>query len=190
MAVSNVSLFGAAFLTPVFAGRITKAMGWQWCFYFVAIFLAAALPFMIVFVPETAYRRPDHLNTDFKHKVDRNQSTESHLPLDNTRNEPKVFVPGESVRRGTSRTEIFAQPNREKDSVLKSMRLFNGRKTDESFFKLLLRPFPLFLHPGVLYVSCSPAMVSLFFPWAMANNHRRVSSKASLSAGAYSWGLF
>ncbi|KAJ5739770.1 hypothetical protein N7533_012554 [Penicillium manginii] len=133
MAVSNVSLFGAAFLTPVFAGRITKAMGWQWCFYFVAIFLAAALPFMIVFVPETAYRRPDHLNTDFKHKVDRNQSTESHLPLDNTRNEPKVFVPG----------GVY--------SVLKSMRLFNGRKTDESFFKLLLRPFPLFLHPGVLY---------------------------------------
>ncbi|CAI7639292.1 unnamed protein product [Penicillium pancosmium] len=151
MAVSNVSLFGAAFLTPVFVGKITKTMGWQWSFYFVAIFLAAALPFMIAFVPETAYRRPDYLNTDFKHKARRNESTESHLPLDDTSDEPKPFVPGESGGRGMSRTEVSAAPIPEKDSLLKSMRLFNGRKTDESFFKLLLRPFPLFLHPGILY---------------------------------------
>lgn len=185
MAVSNVSLFGAAFLTPVFVGKITKTMGWQWSFYFVAIFLAAALPFMIVFVPETAYRRPDYLNTDFKHKGRRNESTESHLPLDDTSDEPKPFVPGESGRRGMSRTEVSATPIPEKDSLLKSMRLFNGRKTDENFFKLLLRPFPLFLHPGILYVSRFLHSFP-FLPLAIANDHRRVSYKALSSAGPYS----
>lgn len=153
MALSNVSLFGAAFLTPVFVGKITKTMGWQWSFYFVAIFLAASLPFMIVFVPETAYRRPDYLNTDFKHKTAHGDSTESHLPLDDTSEEPKAFVSGDLAAQGRSRTQVSAQPVREKDSLLQSMRLFNGRKTDENFFKLLLRPFPLFLHPGILYVS-------------------------------------
>ncbi|KAJ5217568.1 uncharacterized protein N7469_011193 [Penicillium citrinum] len=151
MALSNVSLFGAAFLTPVFVGKITKTMGWQWSFYFVAIFLAASLPFMIVFVPETAYHRPDYLNTDFKHKAARGDSTESHLPLDDTRNEAKAFVSGDLAAQGRSRTEVSAEPVRQKDSLLQSMRLFNGRKTDENFFKLLLRPFPLFLHPGILY---------------------------------------
>lgn len=153
MAVSNVALFGAAFLTPVFVGKITKSLGWQWSFYFVAIFLAASLPFMIVFVPETAYRRPDHLNTDFKHKRDQAESTNSDTQSGyNPNEESKAFVPGVGAN-GTSQREITAGPIPEKDSLLKSMRLFNGRKTDENFLKLLLRPFPLFFfHPGIMWV--------------------------------------
>ncbi|TKA71374.1 hypothetical protein B0A49_03918, partial [Cryomyces minteri] len=38
-----------------------------------------------------------------------------------------------------------------KASFAASLLPFNGRKTDENFFKLLLRPFPLFLHPGILW---------------------------------------
>lgn len=154
MAVSNVALFGAAFLTPVFVGKITKSLGWQWSFYFVAIFLGAALPFMIVFVPETAYRRADYLNTDFKRKAGRGNSPGSDLPNSYSPNEEsKAFVPGAGPD-GTSRAEVTATVVPEKDSLLKSMRLFNGRKTDENFFKLLLRPFPLFFcHPGIIWVS-------------------------------------
>ncbi|KAK8203093.1 putative MFS transporter [Phyllosticta capitalensis] len=40
-----------------------------------------------------------------------------------------------------------------KASYLQTLRPFNGRKSDDSFIKLLLRPFPLFLHPGILW-SC------------------------------------
>ncbi|KAJ5709912.1 Major facilitator superfamily domain general substrate transporter [Penicillium malachiteum] len=152
MAVSNVSLFGAAFLTPVFVGKITKSLGWQWSFYFVAIFLAAALPFMIIFVPETAFRRPEYLNTDFKHKNAKISSDESTFPLDGPSNqESKEFVPGHLATRSTLTTEISATVTPQKDSLWKSMRLFNGRKTDENFFKLFLRPFPLFFHPGILW---------------------------------------
>ncbi|KAJ6020843.1 Major facilitator superfamily domain general substrate transporter, partial [Penicillium herquei] len=152
MAVSNVSLFGAAFLTPVFVGKITKSLGWQWSFYFVAIFLAAALPFMIMFVPETAFRRPDYLNTDFKHKNAQVSSDESTFPLDSISNQgSKEFVPGHLATRSTLTTEITADVTPQKNSLWKSMRLFNGRKTDENFFKLFLRPFPLFFHPGILW---------------------------------------
>lgn len=148
MAVSNVSLFGAAFLTPVLVGKITKSLGWQWSFYFVAIFLGAALPVMILFVPETAFRRPDYLNTDFKHK----QSSGSELPRRTTASEDsKVFLSEVGVN-GTSQAEAATPSAPQKDSFLRSMRLFNGRKTDENFFKLLLRPFPLFYHAGILWV--------------------------------------
>lgn len=152
MAVSNVALFGAAFLTPVFVGKITKSIGWQWSFYFVAIFLGAALPFMILFVPETAFRRPDYLNTDFKHKNSQAASTELNWPLSDPSNkDTQEFISG-TLANGT-RTEVFATVTPEKDSLWTSMRLFNGRKTDENFFKLLLRPFPLFFHPGIFWVS-------------------------------------
>lgn len=153
MAVSNVALFGAAFLTPVVVGKITKSMGWQWSFYFVAIFLGASLPLMLFFVPETAFRRADYLNTDFKYSDGQGESIESHLSLSGASNDDtKELRSSANGLNGTSRAEIVTTAL-EKDSFAKSLRLFNGRKTDESFFKLLLRPFPLFFHPGILWVS-------------------------------------
>ncbi|KAJ5785697.1 Major facilitator superfamily domain general substrate transporter [Penicillium pulvis] len=158
MAVSNVALFGAAFLTPVFVGKITKSIGWQWSFYFVAIFLGAALPFMILFVPETAFRRPDYLNTDFKHKSSQVESFESNWPLSGPSNkDAQEFISG-TAAIGT-RTEVSATAKPEKNSIWASMRLFNGRKTDESFFKLLLRPFPLFFHPGIFWACLTQGIV-------------------------------
>ena len=150
MAVSNVALFGAAFLTPVVVGKITKTMGWQWSFYFVAIFLGASLPLMFFFVPETAFRRPENLNTDFKRSGGQGESSESHVSFGGaSSDETKGLSPGSNAAAET------AVQVPEKDSFVKSLRLFNGRKTDENFFKLLLRPFPLFLHPGILWVSGS-----------------------------------
>ncbi|KAJ5040069.1 hypothetical protein NUH16_009869 [Penicillium rubens] len=148
MAVSNVALFGAAFLTPVVVGKITKSMGWQWSFYFVAIFLGASLPLMFFFVPETAFRRSDYLNTDFKRSGGHGESMESHVSLSGISNDDtKELRPGPNE---SSKTEA-ATTVPEKDSFAQSFRLFNGRKTDESFFKLLLRPFPLFFHPGIFW---------------------------------------
>jgi MFS family permease len=149
MAVSNVALFGAAFLTPVIVGKITKTMGWQWSFYFVAIFLGASLPLMFLFVPETAFRRPEHLNTDFKGSG-QGVSTASHGSLSGasaSNDETKELRSNLNPERETAR------PVPQKESFAQSLRLFNGRKTDESFFKLLLRPFPLFFHPGIFWVS-------------------------------------
>ncbi|RMJ22323.1 Mfs transporter [Aspergillus sp. HF37] len=158
MALSNVALFGAAFLTPVLAGKITHSLGWQWTFYFVAIFTGAGLPLTVFLVPETAYRRPDHLNTDFgNHEAPgRSSGTDSQQPLDGVpgggeaeeRKESSVADEGPHGGgvKANAQSEVPA-----KDSYLMTLRPFNGRKTDESFFKLLLRPFPLFFHPGILW---------------------------------------
>ncbi|KAJ5328525.1 Major facilitator superfamily domain general substrate transporter [Penicillium brevicompactum] len=166
MAVSNVALFGAAFLTPVVVGKITKTMGWQWSFYFVAIFLGASLPLMFFFVPETAFRRPENLNTDFKRSGGQGESSESHASFGGaSSDETKGLSPGSNAAAET------AAPVPEKDSFVKSLRLFNGRKTDESFFKLLLRPFPLFLHPGILWACLTQGVVigwAVFFGVVLA----------------------
>lgn len=139
MAISNVALFGGSFLTPVFVGKITDTLGWQWTFYFVAIFTAVALPLMIFFVPETAYRRPDHLNIDYNVDAmpDYNGAGLPDMPLNHEQQQSD---------------EKEAPTVYREYSYWQTVKLFNGRKTDEDFWKLLLRPFPLFSHPGILWV--------------------------------------
>ncbi|KAK3633935.1 hypothetical protein LTR56_015545 [Elasticomyces elasticus] len=140
MALSNLSLFGGAFFTPVIVGKLTHTLGWQWSFYLLAIFSAAMLPLVILFVPETTYVRDDRLNTDIVTTSNAEHFKSSHelQPSSGTSSRDDTVHPIES--RGPAK--LFSKEN---------MRPFNGRHTNESFFKLLLRPFPLFFHPGILW---------------------------------------
>ncbi len=163
MALSNLALFGGAFFTPVIVGKITHTLGWQWTFYFIAIFSAVILPFVILFVPETAYRRAAYLNTDFTGEEDfhhrRHLETGHELSTEGPpahRHSPNASGNGSFEKQPgdmESRYLTHGKPRRipQKVSFARSLLPFNGRKTDENFFKLLLRPFPLFLHPAILW---------------------------------------
>lgn len=151
MALSNLALFGGAFFTPVIVGKITHTIGWQWSFYLIAIFSAALLPLVIFFVPETAYRRNSSLNTDyvveesFSRRASEKRTSASVSQPDSINNHS-----GErDNRRVNSQVHDAIIPP--KVSFAKSLLPFNGRKTDENFFKLVLRPLPLFFHPAVFW---------------------------------------
>jgi MFS family permease len=156
MAVSNFCVFGGAFMTPVIVGRIAHTIGWQWTFYFVAIFAAAMLPFIFFLVPEVAYRRDDSLNTDMGIVVlASNQIAVVEPPPETEKDSPLAPASmSESAPADTGDAEPAkagpAVP--QKVSYAKSLLPFNGRKTDESYWKLFLRPFPLFFHPAILWV--------------------------------------
>ncbi|KAI5784906.1 major facilitator superfamily domain-containing protein [Pyronema domesticum] len=142
MAFTNFALFGGAFFTPVIVGKMTRDMSWRWPFYFVGIFSAIMLPFVFFLVPETAYRR--RINTDLA-------STEDILlqDLPSARgSEDPVVVPrdGEADKGMDGKATVPAPV-----SFAKSLALFNGRKTDENLFKLLLRPIPLLFHPAIFW---------------------------------------
>lgn len=152
MAFSNVALFGGAFLTPVVVGKMTATLGWKWSFYFVSIFTAAALPFVFFFVPETAYRRAEYLNMDFSGDSQNYRHGSQTGIVDSpglvhgsedVQEKPHPSGPGHEIASNTTHSQY---------SYWQTLRLFNGRKTDENFFKLFLRPFPLFFHPGILWV--------------------------------------
>ncbi|KAL3489177.1 major facilitator superfamily domain-containing protein [Aspergillus germanicus] len=152
MALSNVAVFGAAFLTPVAAGKITRELGWTWTFYFIAIFSAAALPLTIFLVPETAFRRPNYLDPNYEAVSTRTES--GHPSSEDTGLQESKQS---STSNGESSLEVAREEtSRQKDipakiSYFQTLKLFNGRKTDEDWWKLLLRPFPLFFHPAVLW---------------------------------------
>ncbi|EIT72836.1 hypothetical protein AFCA_003062 [Aspergillus flavus] len=163
MALSNVALFGAAFLTPVLAGKITHSLGWEWTFYLLAIFSAASLPLTFFLVPETAFRRPEYLNNDLKQIV--NQRTENRMCSPQQSNEYQheaSHISGEKKHLSSLTNTESQAGTQERDtrlntivptkaSYIQTLKPFNGRKTDENFLKLLLRPFPLFFHPAILW---------------------------------------
>ena len=179
MALTNTCLFGGAFLTPVFVGMISAHLGWQWSvsisplsfskpakhrahtarsikvfatvgelslteihqFFLLAIFMSLGFLLLVFFVPETAYRRAHSLDLDLLAEGDSSSETADKGQTVTARDGE------EKPLNQTRQTEAIPA----KDSYLKRLMPFNGRKTDESFFKLLFRPFPLFLHPAVLW---------------------------------------
>jgi MFS family permease len=153
MALSNLSLFGGAFFTPVLVGKIADTMGYEWTFYFVAIFAAVMLPLVVFFVPETSYRRESRFEIDTMGNLivqeDRNGATTNGGSLESATTSAETERRGEKDVHGVE-TETRSTPP--KATWKQSLMPFNGRKTDEQYLHLLLRPFPLFFHPGILWV--------------------------------------
>ncbi|KAH8731490.1 MFS transporter-like protein [Phaeosphaeriaceae sp. PMI808] len=160
MALSNFCVFGGSFFTPVLVGVIANNIGYQWSFYFVAIFTAALFPLVVIFVPETAYKRDakfdidtmgnlvamdgselTNLNNTNKPVVDGSQSL---LPSDAQSDQPVADTSSDNKPSNiTGQTQHVG--------FMRRLAPFNGRKTDERYLHLLLRPFALFLHPGILW---------------------------------------
>lgn len=164
MALTNLAVFGGAFFTPILVGKITHTIKWPWTFYFVSIFTAVCLPLVIFFVPETAYRRSAHLNTDMASSDDLQYIKPSEAPapeLHSSNGEGPAEAPLTDHEQSTEKPSstpnqlLILRPYGGANTPLKSFsqRLLpiSGRITDDSFFKLFLRPFPLFAHPAVLW---------------------------------------
>lgn len=162
MALSNLALFGGAFLTPVAVGKITRSIGWKWSFYLVAISSGLLLPFVFFFVPETAFRRESILNTDLageqstwckvsqpvgspiSHNPSEKHPNSDTSPPGSCENQQAEF---DSHRLTTPQQDAIPP----KASFARTLLPFNHRMTDENIFKLILRPLPLFFHPAVLW---------------------------------------
>ena len=140
MAFTNTCLFGGAFLTPVFVGQIANNgnLGWQWSFYFIAIFMAVGLLLLVFFVPETGYRRADALDLDLV----RDDMT---APTSATSSAEGMMLDEKTPQQTTAMHDSRPPPS--DATFLQRFKLFDWRM----FFKLLLRPFPLFLHPAIFW---------------------------------------
>ncbi|CBX90141.1 similar to MFS transporter [Plenodomus lingam JN3] len=178
MALSNFCVFGGAFFTPVLVGVIADRIGYIWTFYFVAIFTGVMLPLVVFFVPETAYRRENRFDIDtmgnlvapdgrelkdletFIGNMSNNNTASTispgHSPstsLITTPMDKPVLEPPSSNNNNNNHPHDSPNPTPQKHTYLQTLRLTNGRQTNEPYLHLLLRPFSLFLHPGILW-SC------------------------------------
>lgn len=155
MAFTNLAIFGGAFFTPIVVGKITAAMGWKWTFYFVSIFMAATLPAVFLLCPETAYRRDTRLNTDTNAEAEDEIKLQSRIAT--VSNPPSDEDETPKQRSGfvlfpTSRAlQPIGNARTPKKSFVESLSLFDGAKTEERYWVLLLRPFPLILNPAFIW---------------------------------------
>lgn len=186
MAFTNLAVFGGAFFTPILAGVISERIGWWWNFHFIAIFCAVCLAAIVLFCPETAYRRDNALNIDLAAALTEGGFCHSRASDDPGIPSSSADRSGETIvaDRGACRHDTGQSGNKNgqeapnsvseqakqnmirgkdnppvatagpiipKVSWFKSMALFNGRKTDEDFWRLLLRPLPLFVQPAFMW---------------------------------------
>ncbi|KAL8922954.1 MAG: hypothetical protein Q9208_004916 [Pyrenodesmia sp. 3 TL-2023] len=155
MALSNLALFGGAFFTPVLVGKITSTIGWEWSFYLVAIFAGALLPLVFFFVPETAFTRPSNPYVEALENGTSQRPDECHKPTPADGSTYKT-TPDTSNPTSFEKHDYNPQAQMSSDpptraTYAQSLLPFNGRKTNDNFFKLVVRPFPLFLHPAVFW---------------------------------------
>lgn len=158
MALANLALFGGSFFTPILVGKITHTIGWPWSFYFVAIFTGVCLPLVFFGVPETTFQRSAHLNSDLASSDD--------IPITGNPNGPSqdasLYQGGEAAapvqeKHSTAKvgprysTHATNGAGIRKKSRTEQLHPLSSRKSSENFFKLLVRPFPLFLHPAVFW---------------------------------------
>lgn len=150
MAIANLALFGGSFFAPVLVGKITHTIGWPWTFYLIAIFCGALLPFIVFFCPETAYRRDNALNTDITGHQDIHPESSSQIPSKKEQDNGSSPTNSHPASIDHSAKKDRIPP---KTPYIRTLMPFNGRKTDQSFIKLLIRPIPLYLHPAILWAA-------------------------------------
>ncbi|CAI4216809.1 unnamed protein product [Parascedosporium putredinis] len=161
MAFTNLAVFGGAFFTPIVVGKLTREIGWYWAFYIVAIACALCLVAVVLFCPETAYRRDASLNTDMQATTEGadaaaagesspHASSTVEVEADDSA-DPEKLANEPATSAGPVRDAEAATVPAKSPSTLKTLALFNGRKTDDGYWKLLLRPFALALHPAFLW---------------------------------------
>lgn len=119
------------------AGYIIEDQGWQWTFIWCAIIFGILLPLVILFVPETAYRR---------HNYEQQLAARSTTRPDEKSDSEKKGAPSEQED-----TVESAAVTERKESYLRSLRLWDGIYTDTPLWKIFLRPLVVFFYPGVLW---------------------------------------
>lgn len=144
MAFTNLAVFGGAFFTPILVGLITRNLGWPWTFYFVTIFSAVTFPAVFFFCPETAYRRDARLNTDVTTDAKTGGVT-SFQAEPQERQQGFVWFPRSNA------PQVMGNASTPKKTFVESLSLFDGRKTDDRYWVLLLRPFPILANPAFLW---------------------------------------
>ncbi|KAI1499888.1 major facilitator superfamily domain-containing protein [Biscogniauxia marginata] len=122
------------------AGYIIEDQGWQWTLIWCAIIFGILLPLVILFVPETAYRRPNY--------------EQRLLVAGGADSKPesleKKSTAEEQRENALGVTESGTQTER-KDSYIRTLRLFSGTYSETPLWKIFLRPLVVFWYPAVLW---------------------------------------
>ncbi|KAF2095551.1 MFS general substrate transporter [Rhizodiscina lignyota] len=145
LAIWHYALSGGNSIGQVIATQIVAAQGWPWAFKYAMIIFAAYTVILFFTCPETTYNRPAQLNTDIKELLeDSNLKSQPHaVELE-------------------SRSPVYER----KKTYWQSLRVYNGRFSDESLLRAFITPWSAYLLPAVSWTAysygCSVAFAASF----------------------------
>ncbi|KAI0152827.1 major facilitator superfamily domain-containing protein [Xylariaceae sp. FL1272] len=141
IAIWNMFLLCGISGGALIAGYIIEDQGWKWTFNWTSILFGALLPMVVLFVPETAYRRQSY---EDRLRVTANLKTNKDEALDKSEKTAEHSEDPSSV----SETGVQTEP---KDSFARSVRLYSGVYTPTPLWKIFLRPLVIFWYPAVFW---------------------------------------
>lgn len=140
----------------IISGYIIEGLGWNWTYGICAIMFGVWIVVLFLFCPETAYQRDESLNTDLGTDQDRADKLAAHDNNNDNSDKAEADSPkAEHVEAEVAALERAApaEPawSEQKHSYWHELKIFHGRVSDESFFKVLVRPFLMLAFPQVLF---------------------------------------
>lgn len=126
----------------IISGYIIQDLGWNWTYGVCAIFFGVWIPVLVLFCPETAYRRNPILNTDLG-----TENRTAEILEEKGAQEETV----ENVHTNSDSLEESSRDIEQKHSYVHELKIFHGRVCDDPFWKVLCRPLLMLIFPQVLF---------------------------------------
>ena len=130
---------------PIIAGYISVQHGWRMQFKLISGFLGPVLLAVILFCPEHAFRRNRKFETDLG-----SGGSSTSTSVDNS----TVAAGGDgkdNVGEKSQEVDHEGGEGKPKKTFLQELKIYNGRFSDDSFWKLLVAPFPCMLYPATIW---------------------------------------
>lgn len=179
MALYTVALSAGVSGGIIIAGLITITHSWRYIYY-VATALIGALTVLVIFtLPETSYvRSPVKGQAGSRVNLERNSLADEHQ----SSNEKSASIHKETAAPiEISNDQDSSQM--QKESYRQSLRLFHGKFTEESLWKMAYRPAVLLVLPSVLWATLVMS-VTIGFLVAISSNF---ASAFATTYGFKSW---
>lgn len=142
----------------VICGPITTHLGWRYLFYICVAVLGFQLILLILFVPETQYRRDARYNTD--ELVNDNLED---LARVEKRHEQSLVENVELEKTETVTSMRSQHHSRVKKTFVQEMAVFTGTYCDDNLLQLIIAPFAVCTNLAVLWVVIVSGTVTAFY---------------------------
>ncbi|CAK7199031.1 hypothetical protein SEUCBS139899_001699 [Sporothrix eucalyptigena] len=157
LALWHFALAGGNSLGQVIASQIVAGQGYVWAFRYAVIFMSAYVVALFFLAPETTYVRAKKYDTDVLELLSDELSEAGAASASGSEhNLPKTGADEKTAAVATSDPELGdAGASEQKTTYAQSLRIYNGRYSDENYFKALIAPFATYMLPGVVWAAYS-----------------------------------
>ncbi|KAH8816701.1 major facilitator superfamily domain-containing protein [Xylogone sp. PMI_703] len=162
--VQSIWLCWGSSFAPVICGFLIQSKGWRWYHWLVSILAGFNLILIVLFVPETQYRRDLHKSLDVAFADSQSVGTD----FDKSTGKVLEQIEDKTVV-DRSRTLETTTQTAEKKTLLQQMKPWSPINRDVSLLASFIRPWSLWAYPSMvwgvmafsIHVSCVVVLISL-----------------------------